>query len=78
MIQPFRTLKRIMQLTIQAMEADSIAKARLEEAVFTSPGMLSLRNAASITPSQEKELLELLQIVSYMLQNSERPQTDEE
>ena len=49
------------------MGLDDISKARVEEAIFTSPGMLSLRSKPSITLKQEAEMLQLLHLLSQML-----------
>ena len=55
-------------MTISAMNIDDISKARIEEAVFTSPGMLSLRTANTISLKQEQHLHELVKLVSQLLQ----------
>mmetsp|Transcript_71954 Transcript_71954/g.108594 ORF Transcript_71954/g.108594 Transcript_71954/m.108594 type:complete len:192 (+) Transcript_71954:44-619(+) len=63
---PFRMLKKLLTISIDALSIDDIAKARIEEAVFTSPGFLSLKKSKSISLKQEKELLQILQIIDFL------------
>jgi len=65
--QPFRTWKRILELFVQSLGLDDISKARIEEAIFTSPRFMALKDTKSISLKQEQELLSIIQITQQLL-----------
>merc|ERR1712100_455783 len=65
---PFRTFKRLIQMTLESINVDDATKARIEEAIYTSPGMLSLRSENTISFKQQEQLLELVQLLTGVLE----------
>lgn len=61
-------LKRLLHLTFDAMEIDDISKARIEEVISTSTGFQSLKYQRCISLQQEHEIIQMIEIISCMLQ----------
>lgn len=54
------------------MNVDDISRARIEEAVFTSPGFQSLKQKRCISLQQEEEIVKIIELVNYMLLNEQQ------
>lgn len=55
-------------MTLESINVDDATKARIEEAIYTSPGMLSLRSENTISFKQQEQLLELVQLLTGVLE----------
>ena len=55
-------------MTLESINVDDVTKARIEETIYTSPGMLSLRSANTISFKQQEQLLELVDLLTSVLE----------